>query len=85
MPKHKPKGKTPSLIGSTNGRPVKVDVKRSSECCRCGDVLKAGSLCIGIPKTDAFGTVRRFCPECFENVLQQTASDLEEAKGLLQG
>lgn len=84
MKNQKPKGKTPSLIGSSNGRPKRVVVERKSECCRCHGEINPGQDCFGIPKAGSgFSTVKRFCKECFRNVLTQTHKDLEETKKLL--
>ncbi len=83
MKNNNPKGRTPSLIGSTNGRPKRVEVKSKSQCKRCkGDIL-AGQDCFGIPKVGgAFASVKRFCKTCYQNILKQTQSDLEELKML---
>jgi len=83
MKKQKPKGKTPSLIGSSNGRPERVTVKAKSECKRCHCDILVGDDCFGIPKTGSgFKTPKRFCKECFQNVLLQTQKDLDEIKQL---
>ena len=80
----KPKGKTPSLIGSTNGKPVPVDVSRKSECRRCHSEIQKGEKCIGIPDLNTgFNTVRRYCKVCYENIIIQTQKDLDELKLLL--
>ena len=78
-----PKGKTPSLIGSSNGRPKRVTVERKSICCRCkGDIL-SGQDCFGIPKAGSgFNSLRRYCKGCFQNVLVQSQKDLDEIKNL---
>lgn len=84
MKNAKPKGKTPSLIGNTNGRPKKVLVEKKSKCARCDDALYAGKYCIGIPtQSGGFTSTRRYCDECFRNILKQTSIDLEAAKGLV--
>jgi len=83
MKNQTPKGKTPSLIGSSNGRPQRVIVKRKSDCSRChGDILP-GQDCFGIPKVGSgFNTLKRYCNECFKNVLGQTQKDLDEINNL---
>jgi len=79
----KPRGKTPSLIGSSNGRPKRVIVKRKSKCCRCHKDICPGQDCFGIPKTGAgFSSLKRFCKECFENIITQTRKDLEDIKNI---
>lgn len=83
MTKTTPRGKTPSLIGGTNGRPRRVIAKRRCECYRCHDALLAGQECIEIPKLgEAYATSKRVCAECFEGILQKTTEDLEELKNL---
>lgn len=83
MTKRTPKGKTPSLIGGANGRPIRVDVQRRSECYRCHDEILTGTSCIAIPKLGgAFTSGRRVCNTCYELILKQTADDLEELRQL---
>ena len=83
MKKQKPKGKTPSLIGSSNGRPTKVAVKAKCECKRCHSDILVGDDCFEIPRTGSgFRTSKRFCKECFQKVLIQTQKDLDEIKQL---
>jgi len=80
----KPKGRTPSLIGSSNGRPERVIVKRTSQCSRCHKDINSGQDCFGIPKVGlGFNSLKRFCPECFQNIIEQTYKDLEEIKKLI--
>lgn len=83
MKKIKPKGKTPSLIGGKNGRPKCILVERKSECARCKDEISAGVECIAIPQNNGpFSSPKRFCKECFANILLKTSEDLEEIKKL---
>lgn len=81
--KDKPKGRTPSLIGLSNGRPERVNVKRKCKCQRCGCYIECGQDCFGIPKLESgFISLKRHCRECFQNILDQTYKDLEEVKNL---
>lgn len=83
MKSRTPRGKTPSLIGSANGRPKRVDVKRESTCCRCGNTISAGEDCFNIPKTGTgFSTERRYCKICYGNVLDQTQKELDALKAI---
>lgn len=80
-----PKGKTPSLIGSSNGRPKSVTVERKCKCRRCDGELLAGTTCFDIPKTGgAFSSMRRFCGACYKKVLEQTEKDLADLKNQIQ-
>jgi hypothetical protein len=83
MTKIKPKGPTPSLIGSTNGRPRRAPVLKKSKCYRCHDELLAGCECIEIPKVGTgFSSSRRVCDACFGLILTKTTEDLDEIKAL---
>lgn len=83
MTKSNPRGRTPSLIGGTNGRPKRVPVTRLSKCYRCGDELLGGTQCIDIPKLGtAYSTGRRCCDPCFKLILAKTEADLTELKEL---
>ena len=83
MTKKTPKGRVPSLIGGTNGRPVRVEVQRRSECSRCDDEIVAGTSCIAIPELGgAFANKRRVCDACYQAILKQTSDDLEELRRL---
>jgi len=84
MSKRTPKGKTPSLIGGSNGRPSKVEIQRGCKCYRCKDSLNKGSNCIKIPQLgSSFTNKRRVCSDCFEKILEQTQADLEKLRALL--
>ena len=81
MTKKKPRGPTPSLIGSTNGRPRRAEVKRLSYCYRCKDGISSGATCIEIPKLGAgFSSAKRVCETCFQGIIQKTTEDLDELR-----
>lgn len=82
MTKKTPKGPVPSLIGGTNGRPVRVEVQRRSECYRCDDEIVSGASCIAIPKLGSFTNKRRVCDACYQAILKQTSEDLEKLRQL---
>ena len=82
MTKKTPKGRVPSLIGGANGRPVRMDVLRRSQCYRCSDDLLAGTSCIGIPHKGPFANKRRVCDACYQAILKRSADDLEELRHL---
>lgn len=68
----------PSLIGSTYGRPSRVNVIGQAKCFYCSAVLAAGTSCIAIPKVEAgCSTPKRFCDECFQGILHKSFDDLE--------
>lgn len=83
MTKTTPRGPTPSLIGSTNGRPRRATVARKSKCYRCHVDLLAGQACIEIPKLGGgYSTARRVCNGCFQGIIQKTSQDLDELRAL---
>lgn len=83
MTKKTPKGPIPSLIGGTNGRPVREHVGRRSECYRCEEVILAGTSCVAIPKLGGgFSSKRRVCETCFAAIIQKTSDDLEDLRRL---
>ena len=78
-----PKGKTPSLIGSSLGRPNKVTCGRETPCSRCRTGIPKGEDCYDVPQPKKpHSATRRFCAECFAGVLEQTRQDLEKLEGL---
>lgn len=80
-----PKGKTPSLIGSSLGRPADVVAGKLCSCSRCKRNIVKGEKCFDVPQPQAkFSSSRRFCRACFADVLGQTKSDLARLDALLE-
>lgn len=78
-----PKGKTPSLIGSSLGRPFAATARRLCTCSRCKGNIVMGEKCFDVPKPTAkFSSSRRFCRACFAHVLAQTRQDLTQMEAL---
>lgn len=78
-----PKGKTPSLIGSSLGRPAKAECGRATPCSRCDITIAKGTTCFDVPQpSKPFGATRRFCIGCFTEVLEQTKRDLAALENL---
>jgi hypothetical protein len=78
MKSAKPKGKTPSLIGSTLGAPRKRLVARESHCKRCNVCIPKDTQCCEIPQLGGtFSNYRPYCDECFLSILEQTKVDLD--------
>jgi hypothetical protein len=78
-----PKGKTPSLIGSTLGRPKRIEVERRSTCARCGSAIVVGAVCYGIPRLGSgFSSPGRYCQDCYVRILDQTEKDLQELRSI---
>jgi hypothetical protein len=80
----KPRGKTPSLISGSSGKPILVEAGRLRSCTRCkGDILK-GVKCFEIPKIGGGFTPKKpYCSDCFSEILQETKSDLDQLGTLL--
>ena len=72
-----PRGKIPSLIGGTLGRPKRVESGKRTPCSRCHrDILK-GATCYDVPQLrKPHESTRRFCQHCFDEILKQTQKDL---------
>jgi len=78
-----PKGKTPSLIGSSLGRPQSAVAKKCSPCSRCDVDITMGEKCYDVPQPKMkFASTRRFCAACYREVLLQTRRDLTEMEAL---
>ena len=78
-----PRGRTPSLIGSSLGRPSKETCGRQTPCSRCKQPIQKGEDCFDVPQPQKpHAATRRFCAECFAGVLEQTRRDLEELEAL---
>lgn len=78
-----PKGKTPSLIGSSLGRPSKKTCGRETPCSRCHADIPKGEDCYDIPQPKKpHSATRRFCADCFAGVLEQTRRDLTKLEAL---
>ena len=78
-----PKGKTPSLIGSSLGRPVAVVAGKLCACSRCEENIVKGEKCYDVPQPlKKFSSTRRFCQACYAKVLEQTRQDLAQMETL---
>ena len=73
-----PKGKTPSLIGASLGRPKKVTCRRKTPCSRCHEDILKGATCYDVPRPGKqHASTRRFCQNCFDEILEQSRRDLD--------
>lgn len=83
-PPKNPRGKTPSLIGSSLGRPEAAVAGKTVPCSRCKGSIANGEQCFDVPQpTKPFRNTRRFCVACFGTVLAQTKVDLDELTSLV--
>lgn len=74
----KPKrGKIPTLICGSRGKPSKIIAKGLSHCTRCGDEILKGQECYSIPNVGSgIRSPSRFCLSCFKEILEQTQKDI---------
>lgn len=80
----KNKGKTPSLITGSSGRPKESIAERTRVCTRCSNNISSGEKCFEIPKVGgAYVNHKTFCVGCFRDVLVETRKDLEYFENLL--
>jgi hypothetical protein len=78
MKSGKPRGKIPSLIGSTLGTPRKTVTDGTSECKRCEERILKGTECFEIPQLGgSFSNYKRYCDPCFKSILERTKADLD--------
>lgn len=77
MKDSKPKGKTPSLIGSTLGAARKCVVQRSCSCNRCKGNIEKDVSCYEIAQLGgSFSSYKRYCDDCFRTIIEKTKADL---------
>lgn len=73
----KKRGKTPSLITGSSGKPTKTVAKRRRSCSRCSFVISLGEACFEVPKVGGgFSNRKTFCMNCFKEILVQTKKDI---------
>ena len=78
MKNNKPKGRTPSLIGSSLGKARPTTVERECACRRCKAAIPKGTKCYEISQLGgSFASYKRYCDGCFESILNQTKAQLE--------
>ena len=75
------RGKTPSLISGSSGKPSIVEAKKRRNCSRCGCDINMGEKLFEIPKIGGgFSNRKPICKSCFRKILDQTEKDLDELK-----
>lgn len=80
-----PRGKTPSLIGGSLGRPKQAVAKKLCRCSRCKEEILQHQRCYDIPQPGKpFSATRRFCSQCLALVLTQTRQDLQTLEEQVQ-
>jgi len=80
----KPKGKTPSLLVQSTGKPSAYTCKRKTDCSRCKEVIIKGEECFRIPKQElGYTSQKLYCSSCFGLIIAQTKDDLLMLEKLL--
>ena len=77
----KPKGKIPSLISGSSGKPQVAIALKKCYCSRCKCDILNGGQCFDVPKLGGgFTSKRRVCMDCFKEILFQTEKDMDKLK-----
>jgi hypothetical protein len=80
----KPKGKTPSLLAQSTGKPILHECKRRTSCNRCKRIISHGEKCFQIPKSNSgFTSLKPYCLKCFGLILEQTSSEIIDLERIL--
>ena len=74
------RGRTPSLITGSSGKPNIKVAGRKRDCKRCKKDIFKGETCIEVPKPGGFGKPKTYCISCFKEVLYKTQEDLDKLK-----
>jgi hypothetical protein len=79
----KPKGKTPTLLSQSTGKPFADICKRKTVCTRCKQSMTMGTKHFKIPKLlNGFTRDKPFCLDCTKSIIEQTKKDLLEIEEL---
>ena len=74
----KPKGKTPSLMSMSTGKPKRHSCGKATPCNRCKEQIPKGESCFVIPKLrNGFTEKPIHCDNCVALIIEQTKSDLK--------
>jgi len=75
------RGKTPSLLTGSSGKPSVAQAKQQRNCKRCSSKIIMGESLFEIPKIGGgFSQKKPFCKLCFNEILEQTQKDLDLLK-----
>ena len=75
-----PRGRTPSLIGSTHGAVSFHVTGRKTKCRRCKEDMKKRTTCVRVAKPGRMGPGKGYCTDCFGNVLNETQRKLDSLR-----
>lgn len=71
----KPRGKCPSLISGSLGRPKFEVAMRKRTCKRCHSAITAGTKCVSIPVPGSMGD-KTYCCNCLLRIIERSQKDL---------
>ncbi len=71
----KVKGKCPSLITASHGKPQFETAKAKRTCKRCREKIEKNQKCASIPKPNSMGR-QTFCLKCLKKIIEQSRKDL---------
>jgi len=81
----KRRGKIPSLLSFSTGKPYKDTTKKEAKCNRCNLVILKEKTCFKVPKrSNGFTNDKIHCLTCVQEILQQTQKEIDEVKEELQ-
>lgn len=69
------KGRAPSLVTSSAGKPRIVIAKRKRSCKRCNAAISLATVCIEIPIPGAMGR-KTYCSDCMVEIIAKSKDDL---------
>lgn len=80
----KPKGKTPSLLSMSTGKPALYICKKKTGCSRCKNPITLGQSCFQIPKMLAgFSKKKMFCAKCTDLIIKRTKTEIHQLENEL--
>jgi len=72
------RGKIPSLISGSSGKPTLETTINKRSCTRCSCDILGGQKYFGIPKLGSgFSNKKPFCKNCFKEILDESIKDLQ--------
>jgi len=71
------RGKCPSLISGSNGKPRIECAKGKRHCKRCGKDILKGENCSSIPNPRKMNSRTTYCVDCYKEILRKSKVDLE--------
>jgi hypothetical protein len=77
-----PRGKCPSLITGSHGRPKFEVAKGKRTCKRCKSSIIRGTACVSIPVPGRMGS-KTYCCTCLGHIIEKSRKDLTDIEAEL--